>query len=140
MMEMQTSLSTCTDLGEDLAAIKEWGEVFKDPMELGKRVMNNYLLYGTQIMANINQERQDWKTQSWFNAGLNTAAVLNLLIPFGSEDIAGDKPASVSVVDAVTSISSVLGFFTGKDETGPACWKMAYGRGVGKVISACHED
>ena len=29
--------------------------------------------------------------------------------------------------------------FGGEADFGPACWKMAYGRGVGKAISACRE-
>ena len=60
-------------------------------------------------------------------------------MPFASEDIKGEKPASVSVVDAVSALSSVLGFFGGGSDIGPACWKMAYGRGIGKPISACRE-
>ena len=63
--------------------------------------------------------------------------MLNLLLPFNTDD--NNKPKSVSVVDAVSALTGVVNMFGGDLDFGPACWKLAYGRGVGKAISACRE-
>ena len=52
--DVQDSLSTCQNMTDDLARLNEWAHVFKDPMDLGQRVMNNAMKYMSQIMANIN--------------------------------------------------------------------------------------
>ena len=90
-------------------------------------------------MTNIKQERLDWQSGNHFNAGIDAAAVLNLLLPFNTEEGDPHKPKSVSVVDAVSALTGVVNMFGGELDFGPACWKMAYGRGVGKAISACRE-
>ena len=70
---------------------------------------------------------------------MDAAAVLNLLLPFNTDETDPNKPQSVSVVDAVSALTGVVNMFGGEVDFGPACWKMAYRRGVGKAISACRE-
>ncbi len=52
------AVSGCTDPGikTDIAAIEAWAAIFKQPIKLSKIVGKNWLMHGTEIKKNIEEE------------------------------------------------------------------------------------
>ena len=53
-----------------------------------QEVVSNYMAHGSDIMTNIAKEKQDWATGSYYDAGKDTAIVINFLIPFQNNEMA----------------------------------------------------
>ena len=58
--DIQAALQNCSHFDLDFQILNDWADQLKEPIGLSQKVLNNYLLHGSQIMANINQERLDW--------------------------------------------------------------------------------
>ena len=69
-------------MDDDIASIKDWASVFKQPETLLKKVSKNWLLHGTKVKADIASEEADWSSANYFKAGKDTAAAVDLLVPF----------------------------------------------------------
>ena len=116
-------------------------------MTLAQDVVSNYLSHSPEIMANFSKAKADYSEGNFYSAGQDTAAIVNLLVPFNSslaymidiEDHSDYKNLASS--DSIWAIYETFNTILGNGEHGgEACWKMAHGRGVGKPISACPED
>ena len=68
----------------DIALLSSWATVFQDPFNLMKLVANNYMKHGSDIMSEITKEKNDWSTGNYYSAGQDTAAIINMLVPFDS--------------------------------------------------------
>jgi len=61
---------------EDIQAIEDWAQIFKEPVTLVETVAKNWLFHGVQIEANITQTETDWNAGEFFDSGEDAAAVL----------------------------------------------------------------
>ena len=61
---------------EDVAAIKSWAAIFKDPAALTKKVTKNLALHGFTIRKDIKEAKQEWKDGEWFKCGETVADLL----------------------------------------------------------------
>jgi hypothetical protein len=73
-------MTTCEGMGDDVAAIEAWAQIFTEPTTLASTVAKHWLFHGSQIKADIAQEEADWSAASYFNAGKDTAAALTLAV------------------------------------------------------------
>jgi len=60
---------------DDLAAIKQWTAIFKDPTALVKTVTKNYLFHQKAIKADIAAVKTDWAADNFFKAGKDIADI-----------------------------------------------------------------
>ena len=87
--------------------------MFAEPEKLAK-IIGKHLIFGlSDITKDFSALKSDWANKQFYNAGKDLAALISIAI------------------GPVTS--------DGNDTTA-GCWKQAYGRGVGKAISACPSD
>ena len=86
--EMPEALENCKNMNTDLNKISEWALLFTEPYALAQEVMSNYMAHGADIMAGIAKEKRDWADGNYFKAGLETAQVLNLLVPIHNNEMA----------------------------------------------------
>lgn len=84
--EFPDALSTCEGMGDDIAEIEAWAAGFKDIGHVAAEVTKNYLLHGKKVKADIAQEKTDWAADKYFDAGKDTAAAIDLLVPFQPAD------------------------------------------------------
>ena len=80
--EFPTALSTCKNMGDDLDKIEDWAKVFAQPGTLAKELSKNWLLHHKKVKADIAKEEADWSSENYFAAGEDTAAAIELLVPF----------------------------------------------------------
>jgi hypothetical protein len=78
--QLETALETCQGMDEDFARIEAWAEIFTQPAELTKTVTKNWLLHQRGIKKDIDAEKADWAAGNYFQAGVDTADALVLLI------------------------------------------------------------
>ena len=72
-------------MDDDIAAIKVWAQIFKDPVALAETIGKRWLFHGTAVKADIAKEQADWHAEHYFDAGDDTAAALvELLGPIES--------------------------------------------------------
>ena len=76
------ALSTCKNMGDDLDKIEDWAKVFAQPGTLAKELSKNWLLHHKKVKADIAKEEADWSSENYFAAGEDTAAAIELLVPF----------------------------------------------------------
>ena len=83
--QLESSVDTCQGMDDDIAAIKEWAVIFKDPAKLAKVAGKNWLFHGVEIKKDLAEEQDDWAAGNWFDAGEDTAdALVTLLGPIES--------------------------------------------------------
>ena len=78
--EVLASMATCEGMGDDLARIGAWATIFEQPVRLSETAGKNYLLHGRAFKKDIAAEETDWSTGNYFNAGIDTADALVLLL------------------------------------------------------------
>ena len=59
-------MTTCKGMDADIAAIEEWGQIFKDPKVLTKTVTKNYLLHKKKVDTDIATTEADWAAKAYF--------------------------------------------------------------------------
>lgn len=69
-------------MGDDVSAIEAWAKGFENVGHLTEEVAKNWLLHGKKVKADIAQEETDWAADKYFDAGKDTAAAIELLVPF----------------------------------------------------------
>ena len=67
---------------DDITKIEAWASEFKDVGHITKEAAKNWLLHGKKIKEDIAQEKSDWSADKYFDAGKDTAAAIELLVPF----------------------------------------------------------
>lgn len=78
--EVGSSMTTCTGMGDDIAAIEEWAKIFTEPTKLSETVAKNWLFHGKKIKADFAAEEADWSAGNYFQAGVDTADALTLAV------------------------------------------------------------
>lgn len=84
--DMPDAFSKCTGMDDDVAELKAWGAEFTDVAHLTKSVAKNWLLHGTKVKEDIAQEQADWSDSKYFDAGKDTAAAIEILVPLPKTD------------------------------------------------------
>ena len=88
--EFPTALSTCENLGDDMAKIEEWANTYKSPSKLIKTASKNYLLHKRHIKSDVALVESDWQSEKYFDSGKDTAATIDLILPFPkTEELGG---------------------------------------------------
>ena len=78
--DLPDGFSACTGMDDDIAAIEQWAEIFKQPVKLINTVTSHMLASGDEIKADIAEEQADWGSKKYFDAGNDTAAAFTVLI------------------------------------------------------------
>ena len=78
--DLPDGFSACTGMDDDIAAIEQWAEIFKEPVKLINTVTSHMLASGDEIKADIADEQADWGNKQYFDAGNDTAAAFTVLI------------------------------------------------------------
>ena len=113
-----TLISTTSDckpsaMTEDIAALKHWASVFKEPTKLAEIIGKHLILGHKAIGDKISSLKSEWSSDEFYPAGEDLADIITIAI----------GPVTSDGEDVLSG-----------------CWKQAYGRGVGKVISTCPSD
>lgn len=56
-------------MGDDIAAIESWAQIFTNPAELAATISKHYLLHKKEISADISAVTTDWDSQEYFQTG-----------------------------------------------------------------------
>ena len=98
---------------DDIEALEKWATIFSEPKRLAE-IIGAHLVLGHKVLGEkISALKSDWSNKKFEAAGQELAYIITLAIGPVTSD--GDDVLS-------------------------GCWKQAYGRGVGRVISACPSD
>ena len=79
--DFSPALANCKNMDDDIAKIEAWAEVFTHPGTLAKEVSKNWLLHHRKVKKDIAQEKTDWAAKDYFDAGKDTGAAIELLVP-----------------------------------------------------------
>ena len=79
-MQVPSALKTCESMGDDLAAIKQWADIFRDPKELVQVVTKHYLFHKGQIKTDVAALEADWTQGLYFRAGVDLADLMTVAI------------------------------------------------------------
>ena len=85
IQEFTPALQNCKNMGDDLQKIEDWAKVFTQPAILAKELSKNWVLHHKKVKADIAQEKADWSEEHFFDAGKDTAAAIEILLPFKAE-------------------------------------------------------
>merc|ERR1712166_625215 len=72
-LQIPESLKNCKNMGDDLAAIKEWASIFTNPAELSETIAKHFALHRKQIKADIADDKAHWAAAEYWAAGATTA-------------------------------------------------------------------
>ena len=76
----QMDVAPCTQMGDDIAAIEQWAQIFKSPKTLALKVSKHYMLHKKAVKADITAVRTDWANKSYFSVGKDAADLVTVLI------------------------------------------------------------
>lgn len=76
----QLDVAPCTMMGDDIAAIESWANIFKNPTELVATATKHYLLHKRAVTADIAAMKADWAASSFFATGKDAADLLTVLV------------------------------------------------------------
>ena len=68
------------NLQDDMAAIKAWAEIFKEPSSLVEKLGKHWLLHQHAIKKDIAAEKADWAAKNYFKAGADIADAVTLAV------------------------------------------------------------
>jgi hypothetical protein len=80
VLQIPQALHTCENMGDDLAAIGEWAQIFTNPAELTATITKHYALHRKAIQADIAADKAHWAAEEWWKAGLVTADLLTIAV------------------------------------------------------------
>jgi hypothetical protein len=80
VLQVPQALHTCENMGDDLAAIGEWAQIFLNPKELTATVTKHYALHRKAIQADIAADKAHWAAEEWWQAGIVSADLMTLAI------------------------------------------------------------
>ena len=80
VLQVPQSLKTCKNMGDDIAALSEWGSIFLNPAELTATVTKHLALHRKAIKADIAELKGHWAAEEWWAAGVVAADLATLAI------------------------------------------------------------
>jgi len=84
--ELPDALSTCEGMQDDIKMLEDYAKSFENVGHVAKEASKNWLLHGRKVKADIAQEKSDWAADKFFDAGKDTAAAIELLVPFNKNE------------------------------------------------------
>lgn len=79
-LQIPQSLSTCENMDQDIQAIDQWAQIFKNPTALAATLSKHWLFHKTEIKSDIGALEADWDNKLFFNAGVDLADTLTLAV------------------------------------------------------------
>ena len=110
---LSTDLNACkmTSMGDDVKALEEWASIFTHPTKLVTTAGTHYELHKKAIMKDIADEKTDFSTGKYFEAGIATADALELLLgPVYPKTTSSNEMPGFTVMEIP---EFVAGFFAG---------------------------
>lgn len=82
MSDLSSDITACkmTAMADDVKAVEQWAAIFEHPTQLVTTVGTHYALHKRGISKDITAEKTDFATGEYFQAGVVTADVLELLL------------------------------------------------------------
>ena len=80
VFHFQMDVAPCTQMGDDIAAIEQWAQIFKSPKTLALKISKHYMLHKKAVKADITAVRTDWANKSYFSVGKDAADLVTVLI------------------------------------------------------------
>jgi hypothetical protein len=75
-LQIPQALHTCEGMGDDIAAIESWAQIFTNPAELAATLSKHYLLHKKEINADIALVTSEWDAAEYFQTGVALAQLL----------------------------------------------------------------
>lgn len=93
ILQIPQALNTCENMGDDIAAIESWAQIFTDPAKLSATLAKHYAFHKKEIQADVSALETDWDAGNSFKAGEDLADLMTLAVgpiesPAGAEQIA----------------------------------------------------
>jgi len=79
-LQMDVAPCKSTALADDITAIKQWAQIFKEPSTLVETLGKHWLLHQRAIKKDLASEKTDWAAGSYFKAGADIADAVTLAI------------------------------------------------------------
>ena len=76
----QLDVAPCHNMGDDVAAIEAWAQIFKSPTSLVSTATKHYLLHKKAIKADIASIHTDMDASDYFKTGEEAADILTILL------------------------------------------------------------
>jgi hypothetical protein len=80
ILQIPQALHNCKNMGDDLAAINEWGSIFTNPAKLSATIAKHMALHRKQITSDIAADKAHWAAEEYWMAGLTTADLATVAI------------------------------------------------------------
>lgn len=88
LFHFQEDVAPCKNVSDDMTAIKEWAQIFKEPSTLVATLGKHWLIHQKQIKKDIAAEKADWTAKNYFKAGADIADAVTLAVGPVEKDIA----------------------------------------------------
>ena len=75
-LQIPQALNTCENMGDDIAAIEAWAQIFTDPAQLAATITKHYAFHKKEIDADISAVTTDWDASLMFQTGDDIAKLL----------------------------------------------------------------
>ena len=76
LVDIEKDTQDCTHMQDDIARIKEWAQIFKNPMKAFPVILGNIMSKWGEIIHNLDTFNQDIAAQKWYETGLYGGLVL----------------------------------------------------------------
>merc|ERR1712032_1737141 len=97
LFHFQEDVAPCKNVSDDVAAIQQWAQIFKEPTTLVETLGKHWLLHQRQIKKDIAAEKADWSAKNYFKAGADIADVVTLAVgPMNADPV---KPSRSYLVE-----------------------------------------
>ena len=115
-LQVPQTLTTCKGMDEDVAAIKSWASIFKNPTALAAKISKDMLLHRKEMQADISAVESDWTAGNYFKSGNDLATLMILAFgpiePAAPVNVAALPPVDPFVPDFTAGL---IYAFTGND-------------------------
>lgn len=100
--EFPSTLTSCKNMDDDIAAIESWATIFTEPEKLAKTLSKNWLLHRRTIKDDLANEQSDWTNGDYFQAGVDTALALSEAVgPIETSNNLADSNQIMAIPDFV---------------------------------------
>jgi len=73
-------IQPCSNVSDDVAAIEQWAQIFKEPTTLVETLGKHWLIHQKAIKKDIAAEKSDWSAKNYFKAGADIADAVTLAV------------------------------------------------------------
>lgn len=126
MDQLSQEVSACklTSMSADVIALEQWAAIFKSPTKLITTVGTHYELHKRGIHKDITTEKGDFATGKYFDAGVETADILELLLGPVEPKPKGVEAPSFTITEIPDFVAGLLYGWTGDNNLTEleACW------------------